>query len=350
MPDVYPDVCVTEGDAVVSYSQEGWKCKRTFKVTGLDPDGSALLLDVFLANGIPARGEEHPDIIVSTPYIDGNAFQADIITAKAISSTQAIVEVDYAVLSPLTWEALDSHNNSMAYCTVASSVHAAAREVDCAGQTLAAVYQNLPATPNIYQINDSTGRPIKAVASNFGPFSPGMPNIKYKGNIHIPCSLITFQRRETIIRKDVISYVGTVNRNSMTIAGTTYQPQSLLMSRIESESRDGGYSYIMTYQLQVAGGSNSGYPGLDVLPNSGLPNQAIRVDADGESVSSGCPSGYVSGWGLGCYYVISAGSAVYASGPNNGQSAIGISGIPDDTSMFLFKVYASRDFTSLFLA
>src|ERR1700683_4718214 len=111
----YPDIAVTEGDAFVTYSKEGFKVKRVFKVSSLDNSNPTSTLYTAITNGslnpgsplvdIPIRMTPHPTIVIESEWAEyyassdiiaaNNCFMADVISIKQISSTQAVVEVEY---------------------------------------------------------------------------------------------------------------------------------------------------------------------------------------------------------------------------------------------------------------
>ena len=346
--NTYGDIQVTEGDQQILYSKEGFKCKRMFICDGVDMSSPPnTLYGLYQTNtDIPMRGDPHPSIIIPANGLD-NAFQADVFTITAFSSTQAKVIVEYAVLNAMTQEPSLENNNNQAFIIVSSSVHSQATAVDVNGFPLVIPYlgggfpENNPGTA--YNIAPS-GIPITPTATTISPgvFIPGTPSTTVTAQAQFPTTLIRFVRRETAPMSPE-PYIGYLNSNPMSILGVDYNPGRLLMSRLESESYDCGVSYQVTYELQVA-------PLVSVPPGAQWISPA---NYDPTFTNK------MSGWLYGQYYLLPSGQG---TGPNGSQAnpipdpdtassaaAIQTGQIPPDAVPLIFQIYGSADFGSLFL-
>lgn len=363
---LFPDIQVQEGDATVTYSKEGIKATRTFKVLGLDmsvptytvaqcifsvndPDNPGIAEDSDAPDVLPCRGAEHPSIETHNEWSgdSASAFCADVLTAKAISSNQVEVIVEYNTLNAITQEPSDEGDTANALLTIAGSVHSVATAVDVNGQPLTVPYIAPFGTAqgpnpsaqggnyNIYPQGFSNGFdniPVQQTDTYFEPFIPGTPNVNTTATIQFPTALYRFQRREQQPR-DPANYVGYTNSGSWEILGHTLWEETMLCTRIENETQDNGVSWIVTYEFQ--------YSELVPVGPSGTDTAFVTPAAMNNTVA-----GYMSPWYYGAYYVLGSG---IGTGPNaNGQyiytQAIQPGAIPPDALPVVFAVYGTQDF------
>jgi hypothetical protein len=90
---VYSDTA--PDDNSLTYSKEGWKCKRSFLVDGLTitgTNGCGTLYALAVSGSVPQRGDAHPYITNTILGLGtGLNFAADVINITPYSSTQAKV-------------------------------------------------------------------------------------------------------------------------------------------------------------------------------------------------------------------------------------------------------------------
>ena len=359
MSKTYPDIRVTEGDQTMSYSKEGWKARRTFILDNVSMSSpSSTLFDMLQgaydepsAMQLPYRGSPHPTI---KPFSANNAygiwFGADVVTARAKTSTQAEVWVDYAILNGMTQEPGPINNgpedglggdNAIALLTAGSSVQTKQTSEDAAGNTLivpyaASIVPSLSIGAYTISVNGINGAPTQTsgVISGSGSFTPGFPNIKTTASIQVPNQLLRFQRREQKPHSP-LGLVGYVNSADWTIPqlGETIPAGCALMTRMENSTLDEGSSAIVLYEFQVAE--------LQDIPSAITGSLAAFVHP--ATYSSG---GGMSPWYAVAYYVV-PGTGSYATGtPPAGQPSTLIAGsIPPDALPFVFQIYPTFDFT-----
>ena len=344
MPKQYSDIQISEGDQVLSYSREGIKCKRAWKVDSLDnSDPQATLYKMFQGGAtdvsdkqaFPFRGCPHPSIVVPTfwgAYDDeenGNAFQADTLAIKGLTSTQAAAEVEYAVLNALTQEPSKNGDSAPALLHCSSSVHSSSVATDAIGQPLVAVYTagGGYSSYDIY-LTSSLESKVEFTGTDVEPFVPGSPSRKFTSSVEAPSMLLRFQRRETQPR-DPRPFEGFVNSKPWKEVfglGTGNIPaRSCLCTRIESETQDAGVSYVVTYEFQF-------HP-LVTLPGS---YEAIAPAVADEVVPSTCSPWYASK-----YYELPSGSGRNAG---TGKIELAPGQVPPDADLYIFQCYPECDF------
>lgn len=334
---IYPDIQISEGDQLLSNSREGLKCKRFFKIDkadNSDPQGTlyAILGSGTLtpgADGLPARMAPHPSIVRSNPWSQymatvaglfevDNAFCADVINVKGLSSTQASVEVEYAILNAMTQEASEAGDSAPALVQIGSSVQSAKVALDIAGQPLDVPYLKTGGAAGDYKIIPS--------GSVSGDSIPD-PHIKITTERQFPSTLIRFIRRERKPRSPA-GLVGFVNNgNPWSIAEINPEfdidEGTMLCTRIENQSDDGALSYVVTYEFAYA-------PLLDVPSGSIYVSPAAAI------------SGKASPWQLNAYYVLPSGIGV----DSGGALAFGQNATPPDAVPSVFQIYGQYDFNT----
>ena len=319
---VYSDFQVSEGDQIVTYSKEGVKCKRIFTVDyadNTDPQGTlwAIYNSGSATPGamdLPLRGAPHPSIVIPTDFAD-NAFMADVFTIKAITSTQARVEVEYCVFNAEIQEPSTEGNTNPAFLTIAGSVQSIATAVDVNGNPLEVPYLSAGADPG-----ESKIIPNGAIGGT--QFST--PKNIISANIQFPTGLYRFRRRETEPRNP-FPYVGFTNETSWEVGGIDFDERTLLCTRIESESQDFGVSYIVAYEFQA------------MLPKPSPDSPIFQDPADFVS------GDLISAWDVGAYYVLPSGIGV-----NPGTNVITVqpNQTPPDAVPTIFQVYGTVDFNA----
>ena len=143
---IYPDIQIEVGDQTFDYTKEGPKCKRKFIINNIDmSDPSSTLQNLYASIAsdtpgpmdLPSRGSQHPTITYTSPWDSTNAFCADNINIKAITSTQAEVEVDYCIFNG---EIQEPDSDSLALLICSASVQTIQTSVDNYGNTLIVPY------------------------------------------------------------------------------------------------------------------------------------------------------------------------------------------------------------------
>jgi hypothetical protein len=306
-PVTYQNIQSEEGPLV--YSKEGWKTKITFIVdkNAIEgPNGSGTLYNSWATNdALPARGDDHP-------YLDGTGgiphLQADVLTITPFSSTQIKLVVEYAVLSGLTQEPSLENDTKPGLLTLASSCQSTKTSVDYEGSPL-----TCPLTPGVFNVyGDGSSTPI------------GNPVSLAVADKQEPSTLLRFQRRETAPVEAGV-WIGFTNTSTWTVGGYTYPAESLLCTRIESETQDEGISWVNTYEFQYAKPT----PALD----------------------DGTPA--IPGWRAGCYYQVQNGHAALVSDPTKWVAQAGqipaalidgnyVTALPE-----VFQIYGSAPFAEL---
>lgn len=366
-PITYPDIQITEGDELVTYSKEGLKVKRQFTVDFADNAIPSKTLYTIMQSGseapgamdLPVRGAPHPTITIPSDWAtfmfldtgaNVTALCADVVTVKGLTSTQANIEVEYAILNAMTQE---PHLNgvetdlSPALLTMASSVAATPIATDIVGNPLAIPYQASEGVAGHFKLTVIPGQqPIPFTASLYdfgsgGGFVPGTPNIKVTATAQRPATLFRFQRREAQPQNPQ-QWVGLINSSNWVINGVTYDPYVLLCTRIENETMDNGITYVVTYEFQLA--LESPTPKSCPLSGSGETAEAAQFVPIGTPASQESKPGFVSSWMMGAYYVLPSGYGLDTSTPANqvqpGQA-------PPDSQPFIFQIYGSVDFNAV---
>ena len=310
---VYEDTDPTENQ--LTYSKEGYKCHRCFVISQLPispnqgVNGYGTLWDAMYQSGIPVRGEPHPYINASTweAYFGtalpaGLEFAADVITVTPVDSQNFKATVEYAMLNGATHEPTAENNTSIALLQPASSVQQINTNIDWEGNKLVASYNPDSADYDIY---DSSNTQVL------------YPTSMSTASKQIPSPIFRFLRRETTARSPS-GIQCCINSEPWTILGHEYEAHELLCTRIESESEDGGFSYLVNYEFQARD----------------------TVAARGDDPA-------IPGWDVGMFFVIQNGYAVpYGeTSPKVFQSGQ----IPPDAPANVFQVYGEYDFTSLML-
>lgn len=325
MATVVADVKYKEGLQTITYSQEGWKAKRTFRVYDVEitpgsGNGYGSVYAAMQAAGIPQRGNDHP-------YLDGTGekplISADVISAKAVDPTTVDIEVDYALLNAMTqeptWGATTS-DTVPAFLTVASSLQSFQKAQDVAGNPLTVPYAiSGGGTPSITIWPPNANEAMPGTGLN-------APAITCKAQTQIPNLVLRFQRREQQLRSGagLVGYYNSVDWTITQFTSSTIAPQySLLCTRVENTTRDEGRSYIVTYEFQFAQNV--------ILDNCIHQAPSTAVDA---------APGVCSGWDVGLYYVLPNGV-----GKNSSLVPVLQPGqTPPDAIPTVFAVYGKVDF------
>lgn len=329
----WPDRSIEEGDQIVTQSKEGFRVKRTFTCSKLDNTDPLLTLYNAIISGdwigghpetdVPIRMAPHPSIVIPSAwaaYYDGlgkfaenNCLCADVFTIKSLTSTQAILEVEYAPLNAITQEPTEDGDSAPAFLEVGSSVHSMKLPTDLGGTRIVIPYSGS------YTI-EQNGNTI--AASN-----------AISAEVQIPTKLFRFVRRERQIRA-AVDLEGFVNQDAMVIPlGNghvfTAAAQTLLCTRVENQSRDEGLSQIVTYEFQwldwIQGNSNNQYVSPAIDPSGG----AFAISA----------------WQLYALYTLPNGTV----GDNGSGSIIGPNQTPSDAKPYIFQIYPLKDFSTLSL-
>lgn len=333
-PTVIADTDVLSGGQTLDYAQEGYKVKRTFIVDGLTitpgtGDGSGTLWSATTATGIPARGTLHP-------YLNGSSgrpkLSADAIKTTMLSSTQAKVEVYYAVLNALTQEPSSAGDVAPALLSVACSLQTFQQIVDVNGEPLNVYYTTdnvIPSAAPKYTIRTPQG-------VNLDKTGTYAPNINCKAEVQQPNLVLRFQRREQAQRSP-LGLVGYYNKNAWNVTqlttgvSTNFLKHCLLCTRVENQTRDEGVSWIVTYEFAAAN--------LVPNPNSDtfiFKSPAIAIDALNDAAS---------GWDVGLYYVVPNGyNGTTGAGGSPANSPLAPGMIPSDALPTIFAVYGEYDF------
>lgn len=355
---IYPDIQIEVGDQTFDYTKEGPKCKRKFIINNIDmSDPSSTLQNLYASIAsdtpgpmdLPSRGSQHPTITYTSPWDSTNAFCADNINIKAITSTQAEVEVDYCIFNG---EIQEPDSDSLALLICSASVQTIQTSVDNYGNTLIVPYVSAVGTSpsnNLYTISG-----IDPTQTTFAPFLPGNPQFKVTSQIQVPNTLFRFIRREPTMR-DPTGIVGSVNYsgagwdltpwpinvdNSNTISDMT-----ALCTRVENKTLDNGQTYIVTYEFQYQTLStcptapNYTYPdgqGFFADPSNGTGPSPIIIK-DGKH--------YLSPWAAVAYYQVN-GTGTLSSGthPPNFPNTVQNGQIPPDAVPAFFLMYPTLDF------
>ena len=340
----YPDIQVTRGDAKTTWDLRGFRAYRKFKVTAADmTDPTMTLYSIITAHSndpvsplsdIPSRMTPHPTIQIpsdwSNYYLNNgtfaadNCFCADVITIDAISSTQAEVTVEYAVLNAMTQEPSDAGGNggdlAPALLQMGSSVQTSKVAQDAFGQPIVVPYIADGAVD--YQIYPA-GTGFDATTD---------PSIKITADVQFPLQSFRFQRRETQPRPnstDAIDYPGFINSTAWIIAGKSYPQHTILCTRMESTTEDNGLSWIVTYEFL--------YKDYIEVP--------VGTSFVSPSVNQGTTmSPLASPWDLIAYYAIPSGI-----GQDSGGNTIAQNMMPDDAVPSVFALYDDVDFNGFLM-
>jgi len=325
-PTVVADIKIKEGGQTLRYSKEGWKARRVFLVQNAEQlpgsgKGYGTAYNAYLNADIPGRGDNHPylDGTDDTPQIMADEFE---INAKDPANIE--ITVDYAHLNGLTQEvtADDPGTSNVALLTIASSLQSYQRATDVAGNPLNVPYCIAGPAAGQVTINPDGATPM--------PTSSPFPSINSKAQAQIPTMILRFQRRE-LNQRDPTGLVGYYNTSDWTISqlgGAVAEKNSALCTRVENVTQDGGVTWIVTYEFQIA------------------MHTALAACLFQSPAASVTGSSTVSGWDVGLYYVLpsgtgtlaSAGSGVY-SGSAAGATVLQAGGVPKDAIPTIFAVY-----------
>jgi hypothetical protein len=330
----YPDISVKEGDGIVTISKEGLRAKRVFVVKDLDMTDPSATLYKALTSGdwnpvdpefdIPIRMTPHPTIVIPSAwgayyegkgdFAENNCFCADVITVKSFDSTKAIVEVEYAPMNAMTQEPSDNGDEAPALLHIGSSVHAMKVFIDYGGNQLVIPYLGAGSgagTYNIKKQSDDTAID---------------PNNRIGADVQVPGKLIRFYRREQAPRaSDTLE--GFVNSVAWAITPDfTADPQTLLCTRVENETRDEGQSYIVMYEFQW----------IDLLQASDVNYVTPATDPSGGSIQ-------ISPWQIYGFYTIPNGA--YGHPPSGDD--IGPNQTPTDAIPSVYQMYGLVDFNTV---
>lgn len=287
MAGVVPYENITSS-ANAKYTQAGWTAVKKWIFDGCDmSDPDSTLTTILQSSFLPSRGDAHPS---------GEDMQADEISGDAITSNQIAVTVTYKKLSALEMEPSDAQPALM---TIGSSVQSHTTS-EGKGQDIGPmVVKYVPvggSIPFFVISNISTGTQI------VGPTS------FVKGEIQIPNTVIHFARRE----KDpptakIKAYVGMINGSACQWGAFTADNRTLLCTRIEGTTNDGGKSYVVEYEFQYA-------------PDS---------------------------WNLNAFYTLPVGTV--GNSVDGSGFTCGAGNIPTDADFETFQVYDEADFNTLSL-
>ena len=303
----------------LTYGREGMKCRRCFAVEGTDifptpgTDGSGTVFNVMWYSGIPIRGTPHPYLNASTwaaffpseppaPLPAGLEFAADTIAVTPIDSQNMKVTVEYAILNGATQEPSSTNDMKPALLHVSSSVRNVQTAVDYLGRKMTAAYD--PTSP-AFDIYDSNGQAVTTPSS-----------IVHTAK-QVPATIFRFTRRQTTAYPPYLLQCR-MNSSAWTILGHEYQMWELLCTRVENETEDGGFSYIVTYEFQAQ----------DTLPVAGT-------------------DPIIPGWEVGMFYSIQNGYAVAHGDGAAGIKRFQAGQIPTDAPAHVFRIYDEVDFTAL---
>ena len=297
----------------LTYSREGPKCTRCFVIEHIDiaptagSAGYGTIWDAMFQSGIPVRGDDHPYINASTwnsyfgvdlpPGLD---YAADVITVTPVDSMNMRVTVEYAILNGATREPSSVNDAKPGLLHISSSVRNAQTTVDKDGNPLIAPYN--PGSP-AYDIFDRHG---KAVTT---------PTSVVIASKEVPVTILRFTRRQTV--PSTTSYVGKVNSAAWTINYHEYGIHELLCTRCESETEDGGFSYIVTYEFQAK-----------------------------DSVAAYNTDNTIRGWEMGGFYQIQNGYAIAHADATLTQR-LSEGNIPSDAPSAIFQIYDELNFLVL---
>ncbi len=227
--------------ATTSYTAQGWTATRIIKIDGCDASDPAATLQLALASGdVPTRGDDHPS---------GFPMQADEVTVEAITSNQVHVTVKYRALSALEKEPDDTQPALM---TFGSTVQTQQTSTDYSGQPLTTIYEEKDSDGLISGGGGSY--PIQSAESPndviTGPDNNGPVNIA-TGEVQTPNTIIRFSRREqNPPNVKAFFYMTKTNATACNWGGAAYEARTLLCTRIEGNTNDGGTSYIVEYEFQ----------------------------------------------------------------------------------------------------
>ncbi len=370
MPTTYPDIQVTEGDQTFEYSKEGPKCRRTFILDNCDMSIPTSTLWNVVFNvaqeypdemQLPMRGAPHPSIFFPNNWNTTNAFCADVIQCKAITSTQARVTVDYQMMNGLTQEANADNDSALALLIISSSVQTIETSTDIAGNVMVVPYcsggtgagggtnsYNITTQANVNGVLQAVN--ISPSATSLGPpFRPGQPNTRVTASIQVPTVLLRFQRRETQPRNN--QYVGYVNSSYWDLSDPwpsigVINAQCALCTRIENTTLDESQSYCVTYEFQVGqlayppqpyGGSGTATSAEYVPPASSV------LATVGPYIGTSC----MSPWQALAWYTINNGSGAPNESAPEGSTYLSGGQIPPDANPFVFQMYQTCDFSSV---
>jgi hypothetical protein len=300
----------------LTYSREGYKCRRCFVIEGVTivptpgTDGSGTIWDALYKSGIPTRGTPHPYINSTTwnTYFGvalpaGLEFAADVITLTPIDSQAFKAVIEYAMLSGATQEPTLANNSKPGKLIPASSIQQINTNIDWQGTKLFASYA--PISPQ-YDVYDSNGN---------GPLTS--PQSMCTAAKQIPLPVYRFVRRETGPRSPY-GLQCYINSAAWTLVGHSYAAHELLCTRVESETEDEAFSYVVTYEFQAR----------DTVPAQGS-DPAIP------------------GWDVGMFYTIQNGFAVAHGGGISAQQLFAQGQIPGDAGAWVFQIYGATNFAGL---
>lgn len=281
MPAFYINIT---SEAKTQYSQNGWSATQVDIYDQVDMSNPDATLTNTINDLAPQRGDPHPS---------GEDMQADVIVVDAISSNQVKVTTTYRKLSAIDQEPDDSTPGLM---TIGSSVQQSQTALDYKGAQLVTPYISIDG-PLAYAISNSLTSQAIAEPSNVAIVDTQIPN-----------TIIRFQRREQNIPTDKIqAYVGQLNNSPCSWNGFSAAAQTLLCTRIESQTNDNGFSYVVEYEFQHQ-------------PKT---------------------------WSVGAFYVLPN----YTQGQSyTDNSSLGPGDQPIDAAPTIFQIYGTQEFNALGLA
>lgn len=268
MAGLVPYEDITE-ECESAYTQQGWTATRKFMFDGCDMSDPASTLQTLLNDSaVPTRGDQHPS---------GEDMQADEIRAKAVSSTQAWVTVTYKKLSAVEAEPDDSMPGLM---TIGSTVMDQETPFDVNGERMSADY-----------VSDNGGTPFWSVQSSIDGTVIPKPTVAVLAKTQIPNTIIRFARREQSEPSAKIkTYEGKINATPCQWGQLNAAAGTLLCTRIEGNTNDGGNSYVVEYEFQYNQGVNpqtGQETGWAFFTSFYLPNGTIATPVDGSPGSIG---------------------------------------------------------------
>src|SRR5258708_23369905 len=210
MATLYADI--SEQPPTYTWDARGFSATRTFKLDNVNVGTPPTVIASILGYpGLPLRGDPHP----GDPNI-----QADSISIEAITSTQFKATVSYRRLSAATGE---PSTTAIPLPSLGSTVQEGETIVDAFGSPLNVAYLPQGDTTQTVQVQP-------AIAT-----------------VQRPNAMIRFTRREPSPGFDITTgYTGYTNASPFLGAA----PNTMLCTRIESNSQDDGYSWMAEYEFQ----------------------------------------------------------------------------------------------------
>lgn len=213
MPTLYKDMI--SGSKIVE-TEIGYIATRLMIIDGLSGPVDAMLWTALQFQQVPARNTFHPTLGGLVCY----SREASPIAGQP---TQALITLMYGQVNSKQF----ADNTKPCEISVGSTIQSAETNVDVNGDNLVVTYDVKDPTTNQTVTKKQTG----------------------KVSIDIPQTVVRLTRREkgSPLQKS-IAFVGTVNRDSF--LGNA--KACWLCTRIEGQTDDGGVTYMVTYEFQLA--------------------------------------------------------------------------------------------------